>query len=186
MCSSRALTNRYGRHWHDVLEGQLRALPRLKGQQRQYEAASPLPSKEEYEELARKPVTKSVPQMIDEAYEIVKELASEMEEAFDNTTESFRETDVGMARQEAAQVCGDIAYSRPTVPKSVRRVRVYRLPLARISSRADRAAEAAGILKKIEEELSSRDQTEELRAFLSEIDDQASEIEAIEFPGMFG
>jgi len=187
--TARQLTSRYGREWRDVIGDIVAPLPREKGEQPLWEAKQPLPSKDEFDRLAEAKFTKTVQQMIDDAYETISNLGSELREAFERTPESLQETDVAIAREEAATVCEDIAGDKPDAPKKVSKLTILRRPVSRGKSRRDEAGEAAATLEAVAAEVEKNfdiKRDSKLTQFVEHILQHAGEIEDIEFPGMFG
>ena len=159
---------------------------RAKGKPQQYELCRELPDKEQYEKLCRRKFTKTIQEMVDEAYGMVEDLGSELQDIAGNTPDSLQGTGLYAAREQAAERAQDIASSKPKVPKQLRNIKIYRLPQSGTSrsAQADDAAQTLEAISKVVRELPSKN--DEFKEFLDQIDNDVVEIEDIEFPGMFG
>ncbi|KAA5538588.1 hypothetical protein FYK55_27255 [Roseiconus nitratireducens] len=157
--------------------------------------AAALPAKEEYAAVKEMHFTKTLETLVNDAYEIVAELAEEMEEAFENTPESLQDSDIGQAREEAASQLESISADAPEVPDSLQEYKVIHFPSKSGKSRADRAGVAAGILRAaigaVRQHLDPppklpRSERKSIDEFLVQLERDIDEIESVEFPGMYG
>jgi len=145
--------------------------------------------------------TKTLESLIDEAYEayeayeVLDELKGELQDAYDNMPEGLQGGSVGEARQEAISQLETIADDATTLPDSISAIRIVHYPLLKQSSRSDRAYEAAAKIKaacqEIQKYVSSgvklkKVDVTELEECREQLENQAGDIEGIEFPGMFG
>ena len=133
--SARKLTSRYGHHWREVLQTYVQPAPRTKGQQQQYNVYKALPDKAQYDALLRQVFTKTVEEIVEEAYQMVEDLGSEMQDIFDNTPDSLQGTDVGMAREEAASSALGIGREQTRSPCAAHRRRSVSVADSGIESR---------------------------------------------------
>ena len=186
--TGRQLTSRYGSSWRKVLKGSFQLFG-PEGKNTIYRFQKPLPLPEEFESLLRKKCTKTVLKWVEEAFSIIEELGSDLRDAFENTPESLQESDVGMARNEAATILEELAYEKPAIPETLKRKKVFVPPPKRLKSRRDQANEAADILEAVNQEVSKHGdlcEAQEFKKFTSQIEDTVSNLEDVEFPGMFG
>lgn len=190
-----SLTRAYDGHVWKVLKGHFEIMPRVKGQQSKAKIAAGLPAKAEYLELKKVHFTKTIDVLVDEAYEEIEGLQEELQEAFDNTPESLQDSEVGQARSEAADQLDNIAGDSPSVPESVVSLQLVHFPALNQVSRADRAGDAADILRAIalaaQQHMSgsaklNKAEVAEIQDFCNQLEGHADEIDAVEFPGMFG
>lgn len=137
---------------------------------------------------------------VNDAFNVIEELAGEMREAYDSTPESLQSSGVGEARGEAADTLEQI--SEPDVPGDIAEVAVTfeYLPPKRRASRADRladglqsAAHAIEALEALVEEKLPNDgdkigelDADDVRAVIDEIQGMIDEAEGVSFPGMYG
>lgn len=130
------------------------------------------------------------------AFSIVEELAGEMREAFDNTPESLQNSGVGEARGEAADNLENI--SEVDVPERFTNeewsVTWVEYPsgkrgLSRSKRRDNAVAAMDAVIARLDEVID--DSTDEARVSDAEtlrddLENAKSELEAVEFPGMYG
>jgi hypothetical protein len=117
---------------------------------------------------------------ITDAFSVVEELASEMQEWGDNIEEKFSSTEK-YERIREAQYCLESA-SQPSVPDSLNDAKVIiHLPkMKKRPSRNDRLTEAHM------DHLESLEENEDAKGLRDELDTANADLEAVEFPGMFG
>lgn len=138
--------------------------------------------------------TLTIADAISEAMGEIQSLAEEMREAYDNTPESLQQSGVGEARGEAADNLENV--NEPDVPAEIEKIEVKwsYFPLKARASRRERRDEAVSTLNVVmehldeiinddKEEQEQRDAAESLR---DDIDNVISEVESVEFPGMYG
>jgi hypothetical protein len=121
-------------------------------------------------------------------------LADELSEAFENMPESLQGSDLGERRSEVSQELMEIADEVPMVPEVFASVELLHIPLTKVSSRGDRAKQAALRLEAVAEKLSALLQTTKTRRSVAaaveevceQLNDHASAVRDIEFPGMYG
>ena len=143
--TGRQLTSRYGSSWRKVLKGSFQLFG-PEGKNTIYRFQKPLPLPEEFDSLLRKKCTKTVLKWVEEAFSIIEELGSDLRDAFENTPESLQESDVGMARDEAATFWKSLPMKNG-YPRDFERKKVFVPPPKRLKSRRDQANEAADILE---------------------------------------
>lgn len=210
--TARKLKAMYDARFAAVLHGYLQLLEdenedRPRRAQAKYKVVKPLPSKEEYDRLRAEHYTVSIQDLISDANSQVEELAGEMRSWYDNLPENLQSGERGERVGEAADTLEGI--SQPDVPKQMEElaqkaedegdeqgIKTVYYPGTNVSSRADRAAEAAGMYRAAAEavrefvEDAKVDDPEfdggDLESFADECESAADELEGVEFPGMFG
>ena len=187
------LCNAFDRHAIRVLSDYLDPQQQEKGKQRKYKITKELPELREYNALKTAKFTRSLSDLIDEAYSEIKTLAEEMQEVHDNMPENLQETELGNARQEAADQLSDV--QRPEIPNVLESLTVLHYPSSKLSSRSDRAAEAVSILYDCatqtddwvaEQQDKGVDLEDCCDEFTNQLRDDISTVEDVEFPGMYG
>jgi hypothetical protein len=127
-----------------------------------------------------------------------------MQEAFDNMPESLQGGDLGQRRQEAADNLSNLN-ERPDVPDGCGEISLVFWPSLNSDSRSKRASEAADMLNSaalaIREHLEAvpdlaiegifpdgteAPDTSEWEELADKLENDASELEGVEFPGMYG
>ena len=190
-----SLTRAYDGHVWQVLEGHFEAAEREKGQRKKVEILAALPDKTEYLQLKQDHFTKTFALLVEDAYEKIADLRDEMQEAFDNTPESLQETEVAQARSEAASQLENIADDSPSVPEPISSLPIIYYPSLSQTSRADRAGDAAAMLRHVAEAARQfmagaaklkKAELKEIQEFCGNLEAHADEIEDVTFPGMFG
>ena len=188
----------------DALQTQERK--RGRGQKSMFKVVKALPSKLDYQKMAAQRFTVSVDSLIEDAYNIAGELRDEMQEAFDNMPESLQGGDIGSRREEAASALDDVANNQPDSCDA--EINAIFRPHLDANSRSKRAAEAADMLQTaagaIREYIESLEAEEEgekvegeevatpaadvdaLNDLADHIEDDASNLENVDFPGMYG
>jgi len=188
-----ALKKEYDAHFERLLRDYLEPQPRKRREHARFKVTKPLPARDDYFALRNKRYTVSVDGLIEEAFDTITELAEEMREAFDNTPESLQEGDVGQRRQEAADALEN--FSLPDIPAEAGDITVLFLPSLDLSSRSKRADEAANKLRTAAEAIADflSDDNEDtegdnqaLKDLAEQVENDASELEGVEFPGMYG
>ena len=150
------------------------------------------PDKAEYDRLKREKYTTTIGELISDAYSEVESLAGEVRDWYDNLPESFQSGDKGDRLSEAADALENISDSTD-LPQPVSDYKVVYYPSLDSSSRADRASDAAAMLRAAVEGIDDyiEDQGEKfkdddgLEGTKGELENHADEIEGVEFPGMF-
>lgn len=191
--SSTALDREYDTYFAQVLGEHLQLQPREKRQRKKYKILNQLPSKQDYNALKVKRFTTTVDSLIEDAYQTVSDLADEMQEAADNTPESLKGGDVGQRREEAASELQN--FDKPDVPTFCEGLAAVFFPHKDATSRPKRAIEAADMMttaattirEAIEEiEEDSDTDVSELESLCDQLEEDASNLEGIDFPGMYG
>ncbi len=118
-----------------------------KGQRTGCKVVAALPENAEYLEIKKRHFTSTLELLIVDAYSSVGELGEEMREAFDNTPEGLRGSDIGEARAVAAAQLEEICSDCPAVPEKLSSLKAVYYPSTKLTSRADRAFEVAAVLK---------------------------------------
>ncbi len=190
-----ALKSKYDAYYRQVLGDALQPLPRKRKERQKYRVAKPLPSKAEYDDLKAKRFTTTVEALVDDAYGVIEGLAGEMQDAFDNTPESLQGSGVGEARQEAADNLSNLT-DRPDVPEGCKDISTVFLPSLDSTSRPKQAQEAADMLSTaasaIREQIGKagegddKPDTAEWEELADKLENDASELEGVDFPGMYG
>jgi len=170
-----------------------------------YKIKKPMPNMAEYQQLKQKRFTSSASELMSEAYSEVTSLAEEMREWYDNLTEGLQQTDRGTRVEEAANTLEGISEQDST--DLMNEVEVYHLPSLDTSSRSKRAAEAASLLQSVaaachdyvsehrgEAKTEDSDDSgtsyedsdyDELDSIADQCENDAGEVEGVEFPGMY-
>ena len=190
-----ALKKEYDAYFERLLRDHLEPQPRKRREHARFKVTKPLPSKAEYLELRNKKFTVSVDGLVEDAYDTITELAEEMQEAFDNTPEPLQNGDVGQRRQDAADALGE--FMLPDIPAEADDITVLFLPSLDLSSRSKRADDAAEQLRTaaqaIRDFVSEMEEKEEgedtdshtLEEFADQLENDATELENVDFPGMY-
>lgn len=142
----------------------------------------------------------TVASAVNDAFNVIEELANEMREAFDNTPESLQSSGAGEARGDAADTLEQI--SEPDIDEAIAEVPVVfnYAPLNRRASRSDRLGDglrsayaAVEALEKLVEEKLPEDgdkigdlDANDVRNVIDEIQGMIDEAESVNFPGMYG
>lgn len=189
------LKNLYDGYALRVLPGHFESVPVERGKRRKYKVVKDTPDKEEYLRLKSEMYSTTIEAMVDEAYSEVEVLGEEMRDWHDGMPENLQDGDVGSRVNEAADALEYL--DRADYPDEMAEITTVFYPSLDCSSRAARAGEAAGQLRhaadEIREWLENDDQKtlpEEDRTAASEyadsLEEHADELEAVEFPGMYG
>jgi hypothetical protein len=187
-----ALKKEYDAYFLRLLRDHLDPQPRKRKEHAKFKVTKELPTKNEYLELRNKRLTVPVDGLIGDAYETITELNEEMQEAHDNMPESLQDGEIGQRRLEAAEALAD--FSLPDIPAEAGDIEVLFLPALILSSRSKRAGEAADRLKTaaqaIRDFVSEGDEGPQegdaLEDLAEQLEKDASELEGVEFPGMYG
>ena len=150
----------------------------------------------EYNALKVKRYTMKVDCLIEDGYNAIEELAGEMEEAAENTPDSLKGGDVGQRRQEAADALSNLQ-DKPDIPAVCENLDAVFFPHRDAKSRPKRAAEAADMLTTaagaIREYLDAEpedgkevENADELSDLADKLEEDAAELEGVDFPGMYG
>lgn len=136
-----------------------------------------------------KPTRKAtIADAVSEAFGDIEMLAEEMRETFDNTPESLQQSGVGEARGEAADALENI--SEVDVPDSLAQLDVEWIdahrPGRRGLSRSKRRDNAVNILQTVISMLDERENDDDAEGLRDDLDNAVSEMEDVQFPGMYG
>lgn len=203
-----ALEKQFDRYATAVLSAYLTAQPYERRKQRKYEVTKPLPTLDEYRDLRDKQYLTTVDDLVSDAFSEFEGLRDELQAWYDNLPESFQNGNKGDELQDA--INGLENAQRPDVPEFFQKVSLVFLPDLKISSRSDRNAEGAlklqVVIDLIEEILSNGtvptfneesgepdggkrpitgDERDALEYLRDDIDSAKSEVEAVNFPGMY-
>jgi len=174
-----------------------------------YKIKQTMPTAAEYTELKRKRFTSTAGELMDEAYSEIESLGEEMRGWYDNLTDTLQQNDRGQRVDEAANTLEGISAQESTDLMS--QVDVYHLPSLDTSSRSKRASEASSILQDVaaachdyvsenrpeasdEEESAEKKEADttyedsdydELDSIADQCEDDAGEVDGVEFPGMY-
>jgi len=185
----------YDPHVFQVLRGRFEELPRQRKQQRRYKVRQDTPTKEEYLRMKAEHFSTTVETLMADAYGEITSLAEEMREWHDNMPENLQDGDVGSRVSEAADSLENV--DEQSYPEELPEIKTVFYPSIDCSSRSDRACEAASQLRSaaevMREWLEEEDQAtlpEDDRTAISQLADEieghADDLEAVEFPTMFG
>lgn len=197
--TSSALRKEFCAHFPTVLgNGYLEQQPRKGREHVKYKIKKALPTREEYAALRNEKFTVTVQDLISDGYGEAQTLAEEMQEAFDNMSESLQGGDVGQRREEAASTLSDL--QEPDVPENCSKLPAVFLPATDTSSRAKRAAEAADHLNHAAVAIRDLfdnweqgvgvdalvDGNQEALDLADQLENDAQTLGDVEFPGMYG
>lgn len=178
-----------------------------------YKIKKEMPTPAEYEKLKQKRFTVTADELMDEAYNEISSLADEMRSWYDNLTDTLQQNDRGTRVGEVADTLEGI--SAQDSIELMSQVEVYHLPNLDSSSRAKRAAEVARMLQDVaaachdyvsenrpevkdedaavavkdeeDSETSYEDSDyDELDSIADQCENDAQEVEGIEFVPMYG
>lgn len=203
-----ALKKHFGPHFQQVLSESLeRQEKTAKGEKAKFKIMAALPATVvDYNTLRNRLYTMSAADLVADAYSEIEILAEEMRDAFDNMPESLQGGDLGQRREEAADALENV--NKPDCPDGCDNIFTVFLPSTKENqSRADRAGEVVSMLNeaisairehaeelesnKGEETASTEGSVEtevdvdELLTFADDLDETISEVESVEFPGMY-
>jgi len=186
-----ALIKGYDAYVVRVLDDYLEEQDRIKREQTKYKVLQALPSKAEYLEMKTKKYTVTVTDLVSDAYGIVESLQGEMEEAYGNMPYSFQDTDLGQRRSDAAEALGNVASNSPDVPEAVGNLRGVFLPHLDTGSRAKQAGEAVDMMETAAMIIREHAEDEamadlDIESIADQLENDATELAAVEFPGMYG
>lgn len=200
------ITKTYGRYGRRILSN-LGIVESLEGSRGMMEVKKPLPTQEEYQKLLVVAHTESVEELIEDAYCEFETLASELQDWYDNLPEQFQNGEKGDMLQEAIRILEDAQL--PDLPECIQEdetvgrdalTTVFYPSISTEMSRADRCQEAVGMLQtvvdKLDEEAASLREQEGIGADMTdtihalddlkeELENTISEVDGIEFPGMY-
>ena len=149
--------------------------------------------------------TKSAADLMNDAYAEITALGEEMNEWYNNLSEGLQQTDKAERINSAAEALEGIDSQDPT--DLMTDIEVYHLPMLDALSRADRLSEATSILNDVagavhdfvseqranapeeeseEEPEYSEDDLDEVDRIADQCESDASELDSVEFPGMYG
>jgi hypothetical protein len=183
--------------------------------QRKYKIVADLPSKTEYIVLRNKHFTTNVSDLISDAFSEIESLGSEMRDWYDGMPENFQNGDKGSAVNDAADALESMespSVESTGVSQILERITVVHLPGLNVSSRSDRAIDAADMLRTaseaidewVSENMNDKESNktiefeedgekvsitvdfESLTTLSSEAMTAAEDLEGVEFPGMYG
>lgn len=178
----------------------------------EFKIIKPMPTVAEYAELKRVHYTTTADSLMADAYAEIADLGQEMRDWFDNLNEGLQATEKAERVDEAASNLENIEQQEAT--DLMKKIEVFHLPMLGGNSRGHRAAAAANILKavavaitdycqqhredskpkvKMKVKLKAKPKKpsvedsdfEELESISSQCEDDACEVENVEFPGMF-
>lgn len=168
----------------------LKELPKKKGAPQSYKVVRELPDRDTYYGWRRAKYTLPIESVIDDAFSVVEDLASECREIYDNTPESLQQTERAETFNMTADTLENLSGSKPDVDPLLADKPVMILPpLHGRTGRASRAGDAAAMLREVIavlEEITEGPEAEHAADLQSELESAADEIEGCEFPGMFG
>jgi hypothetical protein len=191
-CKRISLTKAFDGHVFQVMEAHLEVV--LGKGRLPFRIIESLPTKEEYLKVRDEFFTHTLEYHVASAYSEIETLADELSEAFENMPESLQGSDLGEMRSNASEELMEIADDAPMVPEQFALVELLHLPSPKVSSRGDRAEEAAMCMEAVAEKLSALLQTTKTRKSVAaaveevceQLNDHASAVRDVEFPGMYG
>lgn len=193
--TSTALTRAYDRYWSRVLrDGFLDAEPTEKTEAgkrkpQRYKVLKDLPMLEEYRQLKNQHYTTTVGDLVSDAFSEIQCLSEEMQEWYDNLPEGFQQSERGERVQEAADALSYL--DEVDVPEEFQDLKAVYIPAFEIESRRDRASEvssmlqtAAETIRQFMEDESKADEYDD--GIADQLEETASSVDDVEFPGMYG
>jgi len=158
-----------------------------------YRVKKDLPPPAEYQQLKNQKYETTVESLVGDGYGEVESLGEEMREWYDGMGENLQCSGNGEAVGEAADALEN-ASDAPELPTVLGEIKLVFLPDLKITSRNDRCCEAASCLRQasdaIGEYIAAEDVKGDDATDYQEITDQlanhADELEAVDFPGMYG
>lgn len=190
--SARKLTSTYGRLATQVLADYLEQVGA--GRSKSYKILKPLPPPQDYKFLENQHFQRTVEDLISDANSEVDSLAEELREWYDNMPENLQSGDRGSRLEEAADTLEGL--DKPEPEGELAEFKVVFRPGQKVTSRADRASEAANMYREVAQALRDfvEDQQEENKDFsgddyedlASTCENAADELESVEFPGAYG
>jgi hypothetical protein len=194
MLTKRALLKKYGPYCLPVFqEGKfIEQLPRLKKEQPKFKLLQELPTVKEYVELMKAHYSETLESLFEGAKSDIEEIQQEMESWAENLeSSSLANTSKCSEVREAADTLANINW-----PDSVTwpAIKIVSLPnLSKRTGRGHRASVAASVLTAVAEGITeyiaktspAKEVAESLKEVADTLDDNASEIENVSFPGMY-
>jgi hypothetical protein len=199
--TKRKLNADYGPHAGVVLTAAqlLQPVPSKRGKMASWTVLKPLPSREDYKKMQDVHYQTSLTGLIEDAYSVFEELASELRDWHDNLPESFQQGDKGSQLEDASSMLENLR--SPDLPEFLtkledtdKRSRTLHLPMLDVNSRADRCSDACSMLGSAIEGLnklvegfgeSQDEDRQDLQAVIDQLENDKSEAEGVEFPGMY-
>ena len=200
--TSRKLRNLYGAYAVRVLwDEYIRETESPSRRVKHYAILKALPSQKEFPAFRDAKFTRPLSEWLEEAYMEIDALRDELQEWFDNLPENFQDGEKGSQLEEAIGYLEQVDMV-DFVNDHLNRYPVCVLPVLDTSSRPKRLGAVTHILEHVADELEDLDEDvlrglgiqkgalEEVREHAGEIADEirnhVSELEGVEFPGMFG
>jgi hypothetical protein len=191
-CKRISLTKAFDGHVFEVMESHLEVV--LGKGRLPFRIIESLPTKDEYLKIRDEFFTHTLEHHVASAYSEIETLADELSEAFENMPESLQGSNLGEMRSEASRELMEIADEVPMVPEEFASVELLHLPSTKVSSRGDRAEEAASRMEAVADRLNEIVQNTKIRKsvaatveeVLDQLTDHASAVRDVEFPGMYG
>ncbi len=150
-------------------------LPRARKQRQKYKIIKALPQHQDYLELRKTKFTTTVGELVENAMSELECLKDELQEWYDNLPEAFQSGDKGETLQSTIQELEGL--SAPDISPEHAALKVLFVP-DETGSRSARCAEARRMLEEAAEAIRQNETADE-------IDEIASAIECLEFPGMY-
>jgi hypothetical protein len=179
-----------------MLSDFIKPIPRTKkGERYSFTILKPLPTVEEFQKMLRERFTTTIGSLISDAFNIFQELASELDEWYNNLPDAFRDGDKGSQIQDAQQILEGL--QEPDVEEELAKIQVFVLPALDAYSRSKRCAEACEMLRTVVDELGEFQNTDDddpaekvelaeaAGSLAGELDDAINEAENVEFPVMY-
>ncbi len=208
------LKKTFDAYFESVINSYIEPVSRQRREQRKYKILKVLPTYSEYKALLSKTYTVSLDSLISDAYSVIEELQSEMQEVFDNMPENLQDSDLGQRRSECADSLDNLN-DLPHIPEDVAEITTVYLPHLDQGSRVKRASDAVDMLSMaaaaIRGEIESRTETDgivlepiteladadgeekpmrseasDLEELADKLENDSQELDGIEFPGMYG
>lgn len=191
-CKRISLTKAFDGHVFEVMESHFVIV--LEKGRLPFRIIESLPTKEEYLKVRDEFFTHTLEYHVASAYSEIETLADELSEAFENMPESLQGSDLGEMRSEVSRELMEIAEEPPMVPEEFASVELLHIPSTKVSSRGDRAEEAASRMEAVADKLSELVQNTKIRKSVAatveevveQLTDHASSVRDVEFPGMYG
>lgn len=188
-----ALTKRYGPYAAQVLlRGEYLEDMKSSSKVAKYKILKPLPGKESFRDVFNRVFSKSIGDLISDAFGIFEELAEEMGDWYESLPESLQSTDKASTIEETRDALYDMQARE--VSDHISNMKVVYTPPRKVKSRSDRCNDACGMLQAVEDYLNDLDDNEELtsedrdecQSLASDLEEVRGRAEDLEFPGMYG
>jgi hypothetical protein len=191
-CKRISLTKAFDGHVFEVMESHFVIV--LEKGRLPFRIIESLPTKEEYLKIRDEFFTHTLEYHVASAYSEIETLADELNDAYESMPDGLKDGELGERRAETSRELMEITDEVPMVPEVFASVELLHIPSTKVSSRGDRAKEAASRMEAVAKKLSEIVQNTKIRKsvaatveeVLDQLTDHASAVRDVEFPGMYG